>query len=114
MGTKLTKIVLSLGLMGLLLPTAGCKYKPGGRYGGSYGGSYTDVSVGLDWIPSFGFYDTYEYYEEDTYVVEEDYYYEDDLYYEDDFYYDGLYGDDYYGDDYYWDDWKKKRPGRRK
>lgn len=114
MNEKLTKIVLSLALVGVLLPTAGCKHKRGG-YGG---GSYTDVFFGMDWLPSFGGFDCcddyveYEYYEEDVYVGTSDSYY-----YEDDFYYDEWYWDDGYWDDdgwYYWDDdWKKKRPDRR-
>ena len=117
---KLTKTVLSLALVGLLLPMVGCKYKKGGYHGGSY----TDVAFGMDWLPSFGGYDIWDEYEE-TVVYEEDvfvstsdsYYYEDDIYYTDDYYYDdGYYDDEYYDDGgYYWDDdWKKKRRGRRK
>ncbi len=123
MNGKLSKIALTLLLAGILLPAAGCKYKPG-----SHGGSSTDVFFGLDWLPGYDYVDVYEdvyvtdtYYEdtyyEDTYY--EDTYYEDsyydDFYYEDDYYGDYYYEDDYYDDGYYddeyWDDWKKKRGG---
>lgn len=109
MGRNLAKIVLGLALVGILLPTTGCKVKKGG--------SYTDVFIGFDWLPSFGGYDFYDdydehvYYEEDVIIVEETYddYYDDGYYYEDEYWDDDEY--DLWG---YWDDdWKKKRPEGR-
>ncbi len=124
MNGKLSKITLTLLLAAILIPAAGCKYKPGSR-----GGSYTDVAFGLDWLPGYDYLDVYEEdvivsdtYYEDTYYEDsyyEDSYYEDtyyeDAYYDDFYYEDDYYDDDYddggYYDDYYWDDWKKKRGG---
>ena len=106
MTAKLTKIVLSVALVGLLGSAIGCDKDGRGR-----GGSYTDVLVGFDWWPSswsWGGYDeytTYDSYEETSY---------DGTYYEetDSGYYDGgSYDGGYYGDGGYWDDWKTKRRG---
>ena len=107
MTAKLTKIVLSVALVGLLVSAIGCDKDGRGR-----GGSYTDVLVGFDWWPSswsWGGYDEYTTY--DSY--EETYY--DSSYYEEysDYgYYDGgSYDGGYYDNGGYWDDWKTKRRG---
>ena len=106
MTAKLTKIVLSVALVGLLVSAIGCDKDGRGR-----GGSYTDILVGFDWWPSSwsgGGYDEYTTY--DSY--EETYY--DGTYYEetDTGYYDGgSYDGGYYDNGGYWDDWKTKRRG---
>ena len=120
MSAKLTKTLLSLALLGFLIPAAGCDLRKSGSSSGSY--SVSDVLFDFAWFPTSSTYDTVEYYEEETYYDSgyssggcydcgyssgSDYYYEDDYY--GDYYY---YEDDYYGDGDYW--WKKKRADKRR
>jgi len=111
MNTKLAKILLTLSLLTLLLPSTGCEP----RRGGNYGTSISDFSFGLDWLPDFGGFDFFD----DTVVIDE--YVEDDAFGSDsydnfDFFDDGFddggfYDDGFYDDGYYGDDWKKKNKG---
>ena len=103
MCAKISKVVLGLMLVALLAPTMGSD----GCHRG-HGGSYTDVSIGLDVLPSFGFSDwgfSDSYYEE-TYYSESSY--------DSGTYYDGSYDNGSYDDGSYSNDWKAKNAGRRK
>ncbi len=116
--SKLSRVFVCVGLLGLLLPASGCR--PRRAYGGD---PVTDLAFGFGFLPGFGGDEYYseDYYEQGYYddYYEEGYYddYYDDGYYEDfyeddyyeDFYDDGDYFDD--DDDYYddwFDGWKKK------
>jgi hypothetical protein len=106
------KLILSLALLGLMLPSAGC---PKGRgYGsgcnsGCDDGSYSFTSVSLDafsWLGSAGY----------SLMGGGDDYYYDDATYVDDGYYDSYGYDEYYDEYSYSEDWggKTKKAGRRK
>ena len=101
MRSRISKLILSLMLVGMLVPMMGsdgcdddCGY---GYYDCTGGGGYGFDFGFSDWGYSDGYYDEV-YYEEGFY---------DGGYYDDGFYDDGYYDDGYY-DDY----WKKKNPTR--
>lgn len=87
MTRKLTKMVLSLAVIGALVPLMGSDCDDRGYYGA--------FDYGYGWLPSFG--GGYGYYESG---YEESYYEESYDYGYDDYYYDDFY------DDGWW--WKKK------
>lgn len=100
---NITKIVLSLALLAIIIPIAGC---PRGR-----GGSYTSVDFGGGgFLPAFlsgGGYE--EQFIDDSYYD----YYDSGPIFDDSAFYDGGYYGGY--DDFYYDDgWKTKRAGRTK
>ena len=120
MKTKLAKILLTLSLLAILLPSTGCDP----RRSGDYATSTSGFSFGLDWLPDFGGFDYFddtvvidEFVEEDDFGFDSyddfDFFddgFDDDGFYDDGFYDDGYYDDGFYDDGYYDDDWKKKSP----
>jgi hypothetical protein len=103
MKAKLTKMILSVALMGILSTAVGCDRDEWGGYG-----DYTSVLVGFDFWPSFATVDEYT-----SYSSYEEVYTEETGYYDSGYIDGGGYVDNggYVDGGGYWDDWKTKRRG---
>ncbi len=102
MRRKLGKVVLTVALIGLVIPVMGCDLRRGGDNG--YSDSGFDFGFDFGGLGDF-FFDDDVYYEDEYYEEYDEYGFSDDFFFDD-------YGYDDYG---YYDPWgKKKTPDKKR